>query len=173
MLKGKSLAFWSVVVVVGVCFIGGAVLLNTKLRGILNKNPGNIRDNGTAWQGKIGTDSKGFVIFDTSVNGLRALGLNAIHNYRALLTNGQAQTLENFGEMWAPASDNPGSAVGDYGRSLASTMGIPSDQPFDISEQLGALVPAIVKNENGTGIFYTSNTYAQAVSAAKSYAGIA
>ena len=42
---------------------------------IRNNNPGNIRDTGIAWEGRIGSSS-GFVTFDTPSMGVRAMTKN-------------------------------------------------------------------------------------------------
>ena len=43
--------------------------------GLRNNNPGNIRDMGICWEGKIGSN-KGFVVFNDVAWGIRAMIVN-------------------------------------------------------------------------------------------------
>src|SRR3990172_1913650 len=102
-------------------------------RGLRNNNPGNIKWNkANDWVGQTGKDEKGFVIFDTPENGIRALGIVAL-NYH--LKHG-IQNLRDFGDRWAPpgsapGSDNPDAEAGQYGKDLAKRLGVSADEVFD------------------------------------------
>lgn len=116
-------------------------------RGIRNNNPGNLRYDGTQWQGLVGQDANGFCIFDTPENGFRAMGINALSFQ---LKNG-INTLAEFGLRWAPPSDNDGAS--DYGLKLAAQLGVDQGAAFDLTQNtpftLAALMRAISHNENG------------------------
>lgn len=129
---------------VGVALIGGggSVVVYNATRGYRNNNPGNLRDQGISWKGLKGHDSKGFCIFDTPENGLRAMAINAAH----LQSWHGANTLRKLGDLWAPASDNKG--VGGYGVKLARQLGVDPDVDFDIKTRWADVVKAIVRNEN-------------------------
>lgn len=114
-------------------------------RGIRNNNPGNLRDNGTKWQGMVGRDDRGFCIFDSAANGLRAAAQTAL-SYQ--LRRG-IRTLAAFGDLWAPPYDNPGAKKGEYGERLARQLGLSATETFTVSEHLPRLLGAIVVNENG------------------------
>jgi len=68
---------------------------------IRNNNPGNIRTSADAWQGKTGSDVRGFVIFDTLPHGYRAL-YKLLSNYIAKGYN----TIDKVVNKWAPPSEN-------------------------------------------------------------------
>lgn len=129
-------------------------------RGLRNNNPGNIKWNeANKWQGQVGKDDRGFVIFDTPENGIRALGIVAL-NYH--LKHG-INTLRAFGDRWAPpgnvpGSDNPEALPGQYGIDLAKRLGVHPDEVFDFKGRLADLVQAIAKNENSI-IHWSSETY--------------
>lgn len=118
-------------------------------RGIRNNNPGNIRYDGTRWQGRAGqdgtTDSPGFVIFADMAWGSRALGL-ALTN----MINKGADTINTLISDWAPPSEN------DTAAYIAS---VSSDTGLDAGTQLGtdpdtiaSLIRAIANHENGNSI---------------------
>lgn len=116
-------------------------------RGERNNNPGNIRAvDGVRWVGQIGTDDKGFVIFDTIENGYRAAGIVALnYHYKHGI-----DTLREFGLRWAPPDDNDGDR--DYGVRLARMLGVSPDEPYrfwDDQAKLSKLLSAISINENG------------------------
>lgn len=150
-------------------------MVQSILRGIKNNNPGNLRFTGTKWKGLKGQDSKGFCIFDTPENGLRAAALNVFFVVGILQNAKKPINLENFGDLWAPVSDNPGSTPGQYGRDLAKTMGVSSTATMDLTDQsvMALLLPAIVKNENGIFPAYSAQVYASGISAARQYKGLA
>jgi len=113
--------------------------MTTKPRGIRNNNPGNIRDNGTNWQGRIGGDGA-YVIFDTPENGIRAM--------TRVLMSYQARGIDTVREIiytWAPPSENNTAA---YMQAVASAMGVDPDTIITRASWL-ALVKAIIRHENG------------------------
>ena len=76
-------------------------------KGIRNNNPLNIRDYGIPWQGWKGTDSTGFVVFETMHDGIRA----AARDMKTKRGRG-IDSIAEIVDVWAPHSgdfgdDNP------------------------------------------------------------------
>lgn len=125
-----------------------------KSRGIRNNNPGNIRRDGTAWQG-MAKDQSGdhaFVVFSAPEWGIRAIA-------RVLITYQDQhglRTIRAIISRWAPAVENDTEA---YVRAVANAVGVPADAEIDVHTyaDLEPLVRAIIKHENG------SQPYAQSV----------
>ena len=120
-------------------------------RGFRNHNPGDIEISSNEWLGKVpesqNTDGK-FEQFQDYENqpadfwGLRALGIDCLTLYE----QGNV-SLEIFGEVFAPRSDNQGQ---DYGAALANQLGIsnPSEN-YDIPSNLSAVIAGIIVCEQG------------------------
>lgn len=112
-------------------------------RGIRNNNPGNIRDDGTAWQGKAGADSGGFLIFIDMSWGTRALGKDLLSK----IGKGE-NTITSIITAYAPSSDN--NDVPAYIASVSGDTGIdPGAVLGTDSTTLAALIRAIANHENG------------------------
>jgi hypothetical protein len=132
--------------------------------GIQINNPGNIEsDPANAWLGKTGEESKtvdGVVhthdVFDTPVDGLRAIGI--------ILAHYGDPTLAGMAATWV---GNPSAAAG-YAKDVASGAGLPVDASVDLTDpaQMTAMTKGIVKAENGVGDWYTDDVYNQAAQAA-------
>lgn len=114
-------------------------------RGIRNNNPGNIRRSNDAWQGlaPVQTDPE-FFVFDSPEMGLRAL-TRVLKNYQA---RHGLNTIRQIINRWAPPTEND---TGAYVRNMEQWTGFDADQPLDLNQAyvLGALVPAIIRMENG------------------------
>lgn len=112
-------------------------------RGIRNNNAGNIRATGNwqEWQGAIGKDEQGFIIFDTPENGLRAMA-RILRNYRDLY---QINTVEGIINRWAPPVEND---TGSYIEHVASAIGIDKNKPLETFDY-PALMAVITRHENG------------------------
>lgn len=114
-------------------------------RGIRNKNPGNLENNGIDWLGLSAsqTDSR-FYQFDQPVYGIRALA-RVLKNYQRL--HG-IHTLRGVINRWAPSHENNTSA---YLRAVSNDTGISPDAPIDLTRDstLSLVVPAIIRHENG------------------------
>jgi hypothetical protein len=109
-------------------------------RGFRNNNPGNLKA-GTPWVGVVGVDPKGFAIFDTMENGVRALGKD--------LTAKMGRGLDTIREIlyvYAPPSDNNPTA--SYVSKVAEWVGIGPDEAL-IPSDLPRLIDAIIRFENG------------------------
>jgi len=109
--------------------------------GVRNNNPGNIRAGIDVWKGQVGVDSDGFVIFDTIINGFRAM-------YKTLLTYRRKYDLNTIAGIitrWAPPESNNTSA---YIAKVSQRLGIKPDAPLNLSDY-PTLMLAIAKQETG------------------------
>jgi hypothetical protein len=119
--------------------------------GLKANNPGNLRW-GRAWPGLVGywTDDDGrkFCKFRTMAEGLRAL----LDNAATYPQRYGVKTLQEFGNVWAPASDNKGDS--QYGTRLATWCGVKPDAAYDFRGTLSlyTLARAIIRNENGVAM---------------------
>lgn len=112
-----------------------------KPRGISNNNPLNIRDNPrNNWQGKIGVDEKGFVIFNNA-----AMGARAAHKILNSYQRRGIRTLYQIVSTWAPPSENP---TGNYARFVSERTGIPLNARITDSNR-DQLLEAMAYFENG------------------------
>lgn len=136
----KSWHWVAIAAVVGiVVFVGKKGYEMT--RGIRNKNPGNIRSNAANnWQGQIGRDHDGFVVFDTAQNGIRAIA-RLLKNYISAGHN----TVEKVIARYAPASENDTSA---YIAAVSKRVAVSPDFPL-AAYHIEPLVTAIIQHENG------------------------
>ena len=127
-------------------FSGGTPPLEGDLpRGIRNNNPGNIKYDGTPWQGLGAPPSDGaFCRFIDAKHGIRAMA-KLISNY------GKKYGLKSIRQIisrWAPANENDTeSYVNAVSRELMRTP----DEPLNLSNQnlLVLLCKSIIRHENG------------------------
>ena len=118
---------------------------NNTPRGIRNNNPGNIRYNGTGWQGLANPPSDGaFCIFTEAKFGIRALA-TILRNYKCKY--GICAVSGIIGRF-APSSENDTAA---YIRSVCAAVGCAADAKLDIEDEavLLPLAKAIIRHENG------------------------
>lgn len=117
-------------------------------RGIRNNNPGNIKNDGTAWQGLAASQTDPvFYQFTAASWGIRAIA----HIFRSK----QARGLVTPNQMisgpggWAPSTvdNNPES----YANAVAQALGVGPDDAVDLSAPtaMQALVTEIIQFENG------------------------
>lgn len=112
--------------------------------GVRNNNPGNIRSStAQKWRGEIGSN-RGFVVFDTAINGIRALAL-LLGNYERKYG---LNTVRAIITRWAPPSENNTAA---YIAAVCTSMSVAPDAPLDLGNfaELCDLVHAIIRHENG------------------------
>lgn len=129
--------------------VGGAKLVNGAPRGIRNRNPGNIRTEGTPngingpdpWLGLTGHDEAGYGIFESAEYGIRAMG-RVLDSYR---DRHGLDTVRGIITRWAPPVENQTAA---YVEHVADRLGVPPDHPLT-DAQRPALVEAIILHENG------------------------
>jgi hypothetical protein len=114
-------------------------------RGIRNNNPGNIRDDGTAWQGKAGADGDGFLIFTDMSWGTRALGKDLLSK----IQKGE-NTIASIIAVYAPTSDN--NDVAAYVEAVSADTGIDATTVLGTDPTtLASLIRAFANHENGSG----------------------
>lgn len=124
-------------------------------RGIRNNNPGNIdwiANPSKRWRGMIRkeTPEEGgrFAVFDTTANGVRAIGeelkLDERRGLRtvATLIGGDPRIP---GTGWAPSIENDTPA---YVRAVSSSLHVQPDDAIDVRSYLPRLVAAIIQHEN-------------------------
>lgn len=118
---------------------------NTNLpRGIRNNNPGNIKDDGTKWQGLTGSDGT-FFIFKDMGWGTRALATALVN----MIGKGE-DTITSLISAWAPSSENDTIA---YINSVSRDTGIdPGTQLGTDADTLSSLMRAIINRENGSSV---------------------
>jgi hypothetical protein len=123
-------------------------------RGIRNNNPGNIKDDGTAWQGMAGSDGT-FIIFSDMSWGTRAMG-TALTN---MIKNGY-NTVGTLIPQWS-ATDQAA-----YVANVAARMGIaPGDTITTDVPTLSSLMRAMITQENGdAGSYVTDQDIADGIS---------
>lgn len=112
--------------------------------GLRNNNPGNLRpSNRYKWQGEIG-ENKGFVVFDTELNGLRAMARNLKNQQRLHGLNTIASVITKY----APESENN---TAGYIAFVARESGFQANETLDLENdmQLIKIQRAMIKMENG------------------------
>lgn len=106
-------------------------------RGLRNNNPGNLVDNGDNWQGLIGTDSAGFMIFQDCSFGIRALAIDLYGDIR----DGQNNVRRLITEFAPPGANDTEayiSAVCNYtGYSPTQTL---SNDPATLAKLIRAIL---------------------------------
>lgn len=108
-------------------------------RGIRNNNPGNI-NSADAWQGKVGNDPQGFVIFSDMSWGVRAI-LKSLAN----MINGGNDTIATLIPTWSLTDQAA------YVQNVSAFTGIdPNTQLGTDPDTLGSIMQAIINQENGT-----------------------
>jgi hypothetical protein len=129
-------------------------------RGIRNNNPGNIIATNITWRGKTGNDGA-FEIFDSAVDGIRALALNLVNKARRGLV-----TVRSIITSWAPPAEND---TASYIAAVAGALGVAADAQLNLTDPntLTALADAIIIHENGYNP-YPPATIAAGVNAALS-----
>lgn len=110
-------------------------------RGLRNNNPGNIKEDGTAWQGAVGDDGTFYIFKDISW-GLRALATDLANKIR-----GGVNTIRLIVTKYAPPSEN---RTADYISAVSADSGFSADQLLNQdAATLHALVRAIIDHELG------------------------
>lgn len=128
-------------------------MVYSKIRGIRNNNPGNIRRTSDAWQGlrDVQTDDA-FFQFTTAEWGLRAL-MKLIRNYYVRYN---LNTVREIISRWAPSSENNTAAYVDH---VAARIGFGPDEYIPaIDAVLIPIAKAITRHENGIDP-YSHDTY--------------
>lgn len=112
--------------------------------GLRSNNPGNIRAiSGVKWQGQTGANEKGFVIFDTAENGIRALS-KVLKNY---YTKHGLTDVKGIINRWAPPVEND---TNSYVNSVAAKLKVsPTSKLILNVATFKSLASAIILHENG------------------------
>lgn len=141
--------------------LGGGYMVYSGTRGLRNNNPGNIKYDGTAWQGLANPPSDGtFCIFTDPTYGIRAMAV-ILQNYVAV--DGVPATVSDLITRWAPPAENNTAAyIADVDGQLGLT---PGNDAIDLSTALPPLVAAMISHENTINP-YSAATIAQGVSMA-------
>ncbi len=151
---------WVVLALIGLAVIAAGatgVATYAMSRGLRNNNPGNIKRDGTNWQGMSPTQSDPiFVQFVDPIWGIRAMA-RILTNY----FNRGLRTVSDIIGTWAPPSENDTEA---YVAAVADSMGVDPNVPLG-SADLPGLVSAIIQHENGTQP-YSQGTILQGVALA-------
>lgn len=110
--------------------------------GIRNNNPGNLREVGINWIGKVGSN-KGFTVFSNMDYGIRAMTKDLISKI-----NKGLNTIDKYVPVYAPPSENNTQAYISY---IVKNAGIPSNQVLNKDfATLFKLVKAHIGIENGS-----------------------
>jgi len=114
-------------------------------KSVRNNNPGNIRDVGIAWEGRVGSEG-GFVKFDTPAMGVRAMTKN-LYTYQ----NRGLTTVNQMITRWAPPSDNnPTNSYIDY---VANQMGVDPNQSINLESNPSltqSMINSMIQFEGGS-----------------------
>lgn len=139
---------WGLVALIALVVLaggGGTYVMLKDTRGFRNNNPGNLRYNSAfQWQGQIGQDPEGYLIFDTMENGVRAMTKVLRTYFRTGF-----DTINSIVDRYSPAS--AGNPVAAYKGFLAAKLGVSASDVLS-EGHIPALVPAIVEFENGGGL---------------------
>jgi hypothetical protein len=115
----------------------------SKPLGIRLNNPGNLRDAGIDWQGKVGSES-GFVKFESMYYGLRAMALDLAHKIMKRKLN----TISKIIHVYAPVEDHNDTNV--YIQRVSKAVGIgPDDQITSFVKTGPKLMWAMIQVEQG------------------------
>jgi hypothetical protein len=133
---------------------GVSSVLNSGARGIRNNNPTNMKwSSAINWQGQIGKDSGGFIIFDTPENGIRAATKNLKSYAKAGLV-----TVEQIIKRWSETDQAA------YIKNVSKALGISSNQAVSVA-QYPLMLAAMIRQENGSQP-YSMSTIIAGVNAA-------
>lgn len=140
--------------------IGGGWFVSEKTRGWRNRNPGNIRKNEAfEWEGEIGQDGDGFVIFSENKYGVRAMA-KIFNSYR----DRGLTTLGLILATYAPKSENDTQAYIDFVSNRTGWDQFEEIPPTDHNYAL--LAEAIIQFENARIMLMSEQEIREAVALA-------
>ncbi len=138
----RDILIW--LAIAGLLIAGTGTAIYMGARGIRNNNPGNIRRGSSQWQGMSAEQTdKSFVQFDDPVYGIRALA-KLLKNYQSRYG---LNTIEEIISRYAPPSEN---ITGAYVSMVAKAAGVNPRQEILIDDYLQRIIPAMIKQENGS-----------------------
>jgi hypothetical protein len=118
-------------------------------RGLRNNNPGDIKDDGTAWQGVTGSDGTFYIFKDISW-GLRALARDLITK----INSDGLNTIRLIINKYAPPVENETTA---YVQSVSDDTGIDADGPLTADgPTIHNIMRAIINHEIGQDVSYNT-----------------
>ena len=120
----RNLIPWITLAVAAIFMVKGDKPIKSKIRGIRNNNPGNLRPTGVTWAGQVvpGTDP-GFMQFKSMPYGIRALFVDLINKHKRGL-----DTIREILYVYAPPSENNTEA---YISNVSAATGILPTQKFE------------------------------------------
>lgn len=103
-----------------------------------------IQKKPSAWQGLVSSNTKGFLFFDTPLNGTRAGFISFINTYLKRGIN----TIEQIFPIYAP-KDELTNDPQLYIQNVVKLTKIPKDRPLTTAEEIIAIGKAIIRVESG------------------------
>ncbi len=138
-MRNDTLLIFAALLLLG----GGGYMVYQGTRGIRNNNPGNIRYDGTAWDGLANPPSDGtFCVFVSPVYGIRAMA-RILTNY--VTADGVPSTVSGIISRWAPPTEND---TASYIADVCNQLGVAPNTTLDLDSYLPELVGAIISHEN-------------------------
>lgn len=130
--------------------------------GVRHNNPGNLRPGPHPWVGELEPDYRGYCVFDTPENGIRAAMVNLVNQQRLH----SLRTVRAIVEKYAPPQDN--NDTEEYVKDVCRALNVKDDQELDLEDKTTLLrfVLAIFKHENGappSGQWYSTDVLARAL----------
>lgn len=146
---------------VGLLLIGiGGVMVYSKIRGIRNNNPGNLRLSNIKWNGKIPNEKNTDGLYEQFINpsaGIRAMFIDI----RGDIEKDGLNTIEKLITEYAPHNEND---TASYINTVSKKVGISPDTKITPNNYFN-LVKAIISHENGINP-YSDSTILAAMGAA-------
>ena len=142
----RNLIPWITLAVAAIFMVKGDKPIKSKVRGIRNNNPGNLRKTGIPWLGKVvpGTDAA-FEQFKTMPYGIRAMLLDIIGKHKRGL-----DTIQELIYVWAPPFEND---TEGYIKSVSSRTGISKNVIFSpTKDNFIKIAKAMAGVENGPDV---------------------
>jgi len=125
----------------------------SEIRGIRNRNPGNLERNGILWQGLADdqcTDER-FCVFESAEWGIRAIArvLITYFDSRKSADGSQIDTVREVVARWAPTHENPTEKYADF---IRDQLGVNVGQQINILDYktMRVVVESIIRFENGS-----------------------
>lgn len=152
---------WLPWLALGLLIFAGGSAVYSKIRGVRNNNPGNIRKGPEKWQGlapESDQSDPAFWRFLAPEWGIRAI-VRILRTYQAR----GLVTVRSIIGRWAPPTENNTDA---YVAAVARQLNVSPDDRLTLTgDQLTNLVKAIIRHENGVQP-YSDATIAQGIALA-------
>lgn len=135
----RALLLWGIGALL---LVGGGVAVYTGTRGLRNNNPGNIKYDGTQWEGLANPPTDGtFCIFVSAEYGIRAIA-HILTNYQNL---DGLNTVDGMISRWSETDQ------ASYINNVSQALGVNPDDPIQVSDPatMQNMIAAIVTQENG------------------------